>query len=182
MARILINLAQRKLYFYQGESPVKEYPVAIGKPETPTPTGSYQIITKIINPGGILGTRWMGLNIPGGNYGIHGTPFPWTIGTMASLGCIRMYNENVEELFSLVQLRTSVEIISSQAGNAGIPPAVVGSGPGNNASSKKHYIVQPGDTLWGIARRYGIPLQSLIQANALSNPNTIYPGQQILLP
>ncbi|MHB1419346.1 MAG: L,D-transpeptidase family protein [Bacillota bacterium] len=183
MARILINLAQRKLSYFQGDVPEKEYPVAIGKPGTPTPTGSYRVITKIINPGGILGTRWMGLSIQGGNYGIHGTPFPWTIGTMASLGCIRMYNEDIETLFPQVQVGTSVEIISGIATSAGYPPVVADSGPASPPDAgNKRYVVQPGDTLWGIARRHGIPLESIIQINGLINPDSIYPGQQILLP
>ena len=46
----------------------------------------------------------MGLNNPG--YGIHGTNNPSSIGTAASLGCIRMHNHHVEELFPLVSIST----------------------------------------------------------------------------
>jgi len=45
------------------------------------------------------------------------------------------------------------------------------------------YIVQKGDTLWGIAKRYGVALSALIGANAqIKNPNLIYPGDRVLIP
>jgi len=45
------------------------------------------------------------------------------------------------------------------------------------------YSVQPGDTMWDISRRFGIPLQKLVDANPqISNPNAIYPGQLINIP
>ena len=113
MPEIVISLAQRKLYFYGKTGSLKSYPVAIGKPSTPTPPGRWKIINKIINPGGILGTRWMGLNIPssGGSYGIHGTSQPWSIGKAVSLGCIRMHNRDIEEIFPLTPIGTKVTII-----------------------------------------------------------------------
>jgi lipoprotein-anchoring transpeptidase ErfK/SrfK len=70
-ANILIARSQRQLTLFDGNSPVRQYPVAIGKPTTPTPLGNYAIATKIMNPGGVLGTRWMGLNFDA--YGVHGT-------------------------------------------------------------------------------------------------------------
>lgn len=44
------------------------------------------------------------------------------------------------------------------------------------------YVVEPGDTLWRLARRYGVPLKTLIDANQLENPNLIFPGQVITIP
>jgi len=105
---ILVVKSARTLTLYDGPSQFRSYPVAIGKPSTPTPSGNFAIATKIMNPGGILGTRWLGLTLP--NYGIHGTPFPWTIGQMASLGCIRMHNSDVLELSRLVPIGTPVTI------------------------------------------------------------------------
>lgn len=52
----------------------------------------------------------------------------------------------------------------------------------NNYANEKYYTVQPGDTLNQIARRYGIPLQKLIQANPGINPHRIVPGQKIRIP
>ncbi|MEN6566282.1 MAG: L,D-transpeptidase family protein [Veillonellales bacterium] len=71
---ILIAKAQRRLTLFDGNNPVHQYPVGIGKPATPTPSGNYAIANKILNPGGMLGTRWMGLNYD--TYGIHGTRTP----------------------------------------------------------------------------------------------------------
>jgi len=52
----------------------------------------------------------MGLNVPWGIYGIHGTNKPWTIGQFASHGCIRMRNKDVEELFEWIPVGTNVLI------------------------------------------------------------------------
>ena len=60
------------------------------------------------DPENLLGTHWLALNVRG--YGIHGTWEPDTIGHQLSAGCVRMLNENVEELFTLVTLGTPVEI------------------------------------------------------------------------
>ena len=64
----------------------------------------------------MLGTRWMSLKATGDTnkslhgYGIHGTWKPETIGTKSSNGCIRMKNEEVNELFSIVPYNTPVKI------------------------------------------------------------------------
>lgn len=89
----------------------KVYPVAVGKPSTPTPKGTFQIVNKAMNPGGPFGARWLGLNAPNGHYGIHGTNNPSSIGKDISNGCIRMYNKDVIELYNLVQIGTTVKII-----------------------------------------------------------------------
>lgn len=107
-ARITISLSAKILSLYREGKFVKSYPIAIGKPSTPTPRGTYIIVNKQINPGGPFGTRWMGLSRP--HYGIHGNNNPASIGTAASNGCIRMYNEDVNELFNQVAVGTVVNI------------------------------------------------------------------------
>lgn len=107
--RILINKSSRQLALFNGNSQVRAYPIGIGKPATPTPEGDFAIAVKLLNPGGMMGTRWMGLNFDP-NYGIHGNNAPWSIGQLASHGCIRMYNNDVEELYTLVKLGTPVII------------------------------------------------------------------------
>ncbi len=174
-----INTTTRKLWHYEGNRLLKEYPVAVGKPSTPTPPGNYKIKNKIVNPGGILGTRWMGLNIPGGNYGIHGTNNPSSIGKAVSLGCIRMYNHDVEELFPQVPIGTPVHIQQGEKPEsqpASTTSPVVSPGTGDK------YVVKPGDTLWNISRKFNIPLDELIAANNIANPARLYPGQVIVLP
>lgn len=106
--RIVINKSAKRLYLYRDGTLYKVYPVAIGKPTTPTPTGTFTIANKQVNPGGPFGTRWMGLSKP--HYGIHGNNNPPSIGTAASNGCVRMYNEDVEDLFDIVSVGTPVTI------------------------------------------------------------------------
>ena len=119
--RIVVSIPDRKLTLLEGDRIVKTYDVAVGKISTPTPEGEFQIINHIQNPtyygtgvvigpgnGNPLGTRWMGLNAKG--YGIHGTNVPSSIGKAASHGCIRMRQQDLEELFDLVNVGTTVEL------------------------------------------------------------------------
>lgn len=120
--KILLNLASRILTLYQGDVKIRMYPVGVGKPDTPSPIGHYRVTTKEVNPTWIdpdsstvipsgpdcpLGYRWMGLF---GNYGIHGTNVPSSIGGYVSHGCIRMYEADVEDLYDHTPLGTPVDI------------------------------------------------------------------------
>lgn len=107
---ISIDVVQRILTLYRDSSFVKNYPVAVGTPDTPTPLGDWTITEKTENPGGPFGVRWMRLSVPWGGYGIHGTDNPASIGTYASHGCVRMFNEDVAELYDLVPVGTYVSI------------------------------------------------------------------------
>jgi len=119
---IVINLPSKTLELYSNTNLIKVYPIAIGKPSTPSPLGNFKIINKEVNPSWIhpqsgnvvisgpdnpLGYRWMEFYPL---YGIHGTNAPWTIGSAVSNGCIRMQEENVEELFEVVPYGTPVQI------------------------------------------------------------------------
>lgn len=179
-SRILINLATRRLSYQEGSRLLKDYPVGVGKPSTPTPTGNFTVLEKIMNPGGVLGTRWMGLSVPGGNYGIHGTNNPSSIGGYVSNGCIRMFNHDVEELFSRVKIGTPVEIISGRGANGpALPPSPKN---GDIPARGRTHVVQSGESLWSIAGKYGKSLEAIIQANPNINPDLIYPGQTINIP
>ena len=61
----------------------------------------------------------MGLNVPWGLYGIHGTNRPGSIGYRASAGCFRMHNTDVEELYDIVPNGTIVVVQGGQFGNLG---------------------------------------------------------------
>lgn len=125
--RIVIDKSENRLRLYENGKLLKSYPVATGKDPAQTPEGSFTIVNKIPNPswtnpetgkttpGGVprnpLGTRWLGLSIGGGSkYGIHGTNQPGSIGKHVSLGCVRMYNKDVEELARLAPIGTTVII------------------------------------------------------------------------
>ena len=124
---IIINKTNNTLYHLIGEEVIKKYPVATGKHASLTPEGKFKIVTKLRNPawggagrytpvrGGApnnpLGKRWMGLSKGGGGeYGIHGNSDSNSIGRYVSLGCIRMFNNDVELIYELIELGTPVWI------------------------------------------------------------------------
>lgn len=110
---IVIDTDARRLTVFDDDKVHVEFPVAVGKYNTPTPVGEWMIVSKYPRrAGGALGTRWMGLNVPWGTYGIHGTNKPYSIGSFASLGCIRMNNRDVEKLYPIIPHGTPVKIIS----------------------------------------------------------------------
>jgi lipoprotein-anchoring transpeptidase ErfK/SrfK len=126
--RIVIDESDHTLTLYRtGRRPLR-FGVAVGQPAYPTPLGTFSIITKVVDPtwtppdspwaqGALpippgpdnpLGTRWMGISSP--NVGIHGTNDPASIGYSVSHGCIRMQIPDVERLFDMVYVGTTVTI------------------------------------------------------------------------
>jgi lipoprotein-anchoring transpeptidase ErfK/SrfK len=104
---------------------IKQYPVGIGKSDK-TPEGKFIVDNKLKNPvwyspdgiyqfgdpKNILGTRWIGFEDKKGlyGYGIHGTTDPDSIGKEMSNGCIRLRNEDVEDLFDYIKAKMTVVI------------------------------------------------------------------------
>ncbi len=107
--KIVIDVPRHQLSLYRDNKLVKTYPVAVGKPDTKSPRGEFTITQKAIWGDG-FGTRWMRISVPWGIYGIHGTNKPWTVGTVASHGCFRMRNHDVEQLYASVAIHTPVII------------------------------------------------------------------------
>lgn len=110
---IVVDKSDCRLYWIRNGVLVKSYPIAIGKPSTPTPTRVWRIDAKYnTDPAGVYGPRKMRLfqqtswGYSYTAYGIHGTNEPWVIGTMASHGCIRLNNKDILELFPQVPLGT----------------------------------------------------------------------------
>jgi len=99
---IWIDVHQKSLTLYEGVRVLKRYAIATGTGETPTPVGVYTINSRFAGELGGFGTRFLGLSVPWGQFGIHGTNKPATIGTNASHGCIRMFVKDSEELYGLV--------------------------------------------------------------------------------
>ncbi len=115
---LLIDTSNLTITLLEDGLPIKQYRVGVGEPSTPTPLGQFKVIEKAAWAGG-FGTRWMGLNVPWGKYGIHGTNKPWTVGQRKSGGCIRMLNRDVEELYSMVPVGTPVVITAGHFGTLG---------------------------------------------------------------
>lgn len=120
IGKIVVTLSKFRLALYRDGKVVKTFKVAIGAPGFATPTGSYHVVNKQVDPswfppdspwakglgpippgpGNPLGTRWIGTSAPA--IGIHGTYASGSIGTAASHGCIRMNIPDVEELYEEV--------------------------------------------------------------------------------
>lgn len=129
---IVVSTRERSLYFVAGPGTAVRYPVAVGKPgkqwfgqaavdgKYVEPAWSPPAEVKRDNPrlpdviaGGSpsnpMGARALTLNR--GEYAIHGTNRPGSIGTYASYGCIRMHNPDIIDLFARVQVGTPVVVV-----------------------------------------------------------------------
>lgn len=129
---VIIERSTRSLYLMDKNGLFKSYSVGLGKPGQSTPVGKYRIGNKEKNPtwfkpgeGPIapgdprneLGTRWMPM-VPAEealprDLGIHGTIDPDSIGRLSSMGCPRMYPEEVEELYDLIVRSTPVSVMDA---------------------------------------------------------------------
>jgi len=119
---VLADKSQNILMLKCNDEIIKTYNVSTGL-NNATPVGTFKITTKLVNPvwyksgavvppdspENILGTRWMGFDLEG--YGIHGTTSPESIGTQATAGCVRMLNNEVEELYTFLPQGTEVTIV-----------------------------------------------------------------------
>ena len=128
-SRILLDLQRREISVLLDGRMRGSWPVAIGDPKTPTPQWEFSILTKKIDPIYVseksgqrkelsgptspIGDRYLAFHRNGrGEFGIHGTPWPHWVKTRAavSLGCVRMLNVHVRQLFDLVDVGTTLEI------------------------------------------------------------------------
>jgi len=121
--RVAIDLSDRKVRVFRAGKRVMSASIAIGKPGTPTPTGTAFAIAERIDtnmPGGFLGPIVLPLTgfsetlneFAGGDgrVAIHGTSLPGLIGTRASHGCMRMRNADVVRFARLARPGTPVAI------------------------------------------------------------------------
>jgi LysM repeat protein len=117
----LIQKRKRRLTIFLNDHYIKEYPVGIGAPKSPTPEDTFKVgkggkqknpewtapdgnVYPYGHPKNVLGTRWIGFEDKGDHvgYGIHGTADPGSIGKAMSNGCIRMLTNDVEEVFAIL--------------------------------------------------------------------------------
>jgi L,D-transpeptidase ErfK/SrfK len=121
----LVSIPDRKLAVMEGDDVIATYPIAVGAAVSPSPTGEFQIVSRVSNPtyyhagkviptgkSNPLGTRWLGLSQKG--YGIHGTNAPKSVGHAASHGCIRLRNRDIEQLFTMLRVGDAVVIRSER--------------------------------------------------------------------
>ncbi len=111
---LVLDIDKRTLTILADGKVFKTYPIAVGTKDTPSPIGEWKIVHKGYDWGGGFGTRWLGLNVPWGIYGIHGTNKPWSIGRSASHGCFRMHNRHVEEIFPWIPIGARVVVTGSR--------------------------------------------------------------------
>jgi len=119
---VVVQLKSHRLVVWRAGRLIRRFPVAVGKPSTPTPAGNFFIneLLKQPDPAGGYGPYAFGtsdfsnvlLHFNGGNgqIGIHGTDQPWVIGTSATHGCIRLYNQDIVWLSQRLPLGTPVRI------------------------------------------------------------------------
>lgn len=132
---IVINLSEMRLYYflkYKKSELVRTFPIGIGSEGNDTPLGNFKVIEKIKNPSwhvpasikkekpelpavvpagpdNPLGSHALRLSL--GSILIHGTNRPWGVGRRVSHGCIRLYPEDIPQLFRLVPNGVKVTII-----------------------------------------------------------------------
>ena len=139
---VVLNMASKRLFYFpkmpEGQNQVvKTYPIGIGRVGWETPLGSTTVTAKAVDPvwyvpqsvrrehaemgdplpsivppgpDNPLGSRVLKLDIPG--YLIHGTNQPYGVGMRVSHGCVRLYPENIEYLYDLVEIGEPVQIIN----------------------------------------------------------------------
>lgn len=126
---IIVNTYYNKIYLYQNGKLTWSRSVASGKYSTPSPTGKFSVVNKIVNPyyskgnikGGSpsnpLGVRWLGI---GGKYGLHGNNNESSIGKKVSNGCIRLHNYDIVDLYNRVSVGDKVIISNKPTNNSTI--------------------------------------------------------------
>ncbi len=139
---IVLNIASKRLFYFppvaEGEpQTVLTYPIGIGRVGWETPVGTTEVVSKAVDPhwyvpasvrrehaemgnelpsvvppgpDNPLGSRVLKLAMPG--YLIHGTNQPYGVGMRVSHGCVRLYPENIEALYSLVGMGETVRIVN----------------------------------------------------------------------
>ncbi len=173
---IVINISEMRLYYFfrmKGVTMVRAYPIGIGDEGADTPIGSFRVIEKILHPAWHVPASIRkerpelppvvppGPDNPMGDYAlrlslgtvlIHGTDVPWGIGRRVSHGCIRLYPEDIKELYHLVPINTPVTIIRQ--------PVKVGKSHGavyvevNEDPVQKHYDYR--GIAMGLLKRKGL--------------------------
>ena len=146
--QVIVSFTDRRVYFVTKTGEALSYPIAIPREQSRW-QGVTSVTQKRLNPSWTPTPSMIAENprlprwVPGGHpmnplgvralylgsstYRIHGTDAPWTIGSAVSKGCIRMYNQDVVDLFPRVQVGAKVTVswASFRGGVAQAAPAPV---------------------------------------------------------
>ena len=129
---LVVNVPEMRLYDFTADRPPRIFSVAVGDPEDPTLLGDFRVgekrtdptwrVPKSIReekpelpaevppgPDNPLGSRW--LTIGTTSYGIHGTNVRWSIGRLATHGCLRLYESEVRDLYDRIPSGTRIQLI-----------------------------------------------------------------------
>jgi L,D-transpeptidase ErfK/SrfK len=129
---IVINIPENRLFLFRGGIVQAVFPIAVGLPTWQTPVGTFEITSRVENPAWYmppdlarrehikrevipagpenpLGDFWIGTSLS--HTGIHGTNVPMSIGRALSHGCMRLYPEHIDSLFSEVAVGDSGEVL-----------------------------------------------------------------------
>ena len=132
LSGLVINIPEMRLFDATAPGGLKVLSAAVGDPEDPTPEGAFSVQGKRSNPAwnvpssireerpalpeqvaagpdNPLGSRWM--RIGRTSYGIHGTNNRWSIGRLATHGCVRLYEEDIQELFDRTPEGTPLRLV-----------------------------------------------------------------------
>lgn len=129
--QVIVSFGDKKLYWIHRRGEAISYPIAVPRQQSRW-QGVTSVSHKAVNPSWTPTPAMLRENprlprwVPGGHpqnpmgvralylgssaYRIHGTDAPWTIGTAVSKGCIRMYNEDVLDLYPRVPIGTKVTV------------------------------------------------------------------------
>ncbi len=124
--RLVIRLEAKKLEYYEGDTLIKQYDIAVGQADWETPVGHFSVLDLRKNPlwqhpitgeaiptgpDNPLGSRWIGFAYEGEYHiGIHGTNQEELVGQAVSHGCVRMRDDEIQELFQKLAIGTPITV------------------------------------------------------------------------
>jgi L,D-transpeptidase ErfK/SrfK len=129
---LVLNVPEMRLYDFRVPEAPEVFAAAVGDPTDPTPIGEFRIGEKRVDPvwnvpdsiraekpelpaqvppgpENPLGSLWMTLGTT--SYGIHGTNVRWSIGRMATHGCVRLYEDDMGRLYERTPTGTPLRIV-----------------------------------------------------------------------
>lgn len=120
---VVVDLSDKTCDLQLNDKFFKRYKAGVGRPDSPTPEGTFKIVEKLKNPawfpagGGKiesgdpeneLGSRWLGWSKD--SFGLHGTNDPKSIGKESSSGCVRLTNQDVEDIYEFLPYQATITV------------------------------------------------------------------------